>query len=129
VLPDASSGLSELEAAPEPEAPPLEEPLQDDGGRPEIGNWRDQAGAFDDDDESADTGPSPLDRPSSSETLDVDAARQDRNVDLDRKIRSMGWSEYGQRLRRVQQQEQGGRGNGGGRDDGGREGDEDDEGA
>jgi hypothetical protein len=38
------------------------------------------------------------DAPASS-NVDVDSAVSDRNKDRDKKLRSMGWEQYGQRLR------------------------------
>jgi anti-anti-sigma factor len=50
--------------------------------------------------------PSPLDTPAAADRVDVESATVDKNVGRDKKLRDMGWSEYGERLRRIMEKEQ-----------------------
>jgi anti-anti-sigma factor len=104
-VPDVSAiGAQPVE---ETETRPIEETADEHAAPPEVGNWRESASADVDEDEPSQAEPSPLDRPVGSDSVDVDSARADKNVGLDRKIRQMGWGEYGERLRRIQRRERG----------------------
>jgi len=48
----------------------------------------------------------PSEEPAAGEHVDVESAVADKNIGRDRKLREMGWSEYGDRLRRIMEREQ-----------------------